>query len=105
MNVFHRFTRRSLEKNPTRTLVTIIGIILSMALLTAVIEGGNSGIQYLVRGETALAGAYHGLFRNVPAEEVPSIAQTPGIDRVGFWRQAGWAEIENSSGSTPYLCL
>ena len=50
MNVFHRFTRRSLEKNPTRTLVTIIGIILSMALLTAVIEGGNSGIQYLVRG-------------------------------------------------------
>lgn len=44
MNVFHRFTRRSLEKNPTRTLVTIIGIILSMALLTAVIEGGNSGI-------------------------------------------------------------
>ena len=38
MNIFHCLTRRALAKNRTRTLVTIIGITLSMALFTAVIQ-------------------------------------------------------------------
>ena len=45
MNVFHRYTRRSLRLSPARTLVTIIGIVLSMSLFTAVIEGAYSGLQ------------------------------------------------------------
>ena len=44
MNVFHRFTRESLIRNRSRTLVTIVGIILSVALLTAVTEGAYIGI-------------------------------------------------------------
>ena len=31
MNVFHRFTRQSLRKNRSRTWVTIVGIVLSVA--------------------------------------------------------------------------
>ena len=49
MNIFHRFTRRSLSANRSRTWVTIIGIVLSMAMFTAVIEGAYSGQQFLVR--------------------------------------------------------
>ena len=44
-NVFHSFTRQSLKKNRSRTIVTIIGILLSMALLTAVIQAVNSGLS------------------------------------------------------------
>lgn len=47
MNIFHCLTRRALVKNRTRTLVTIIGITLSMALFTAVIQGAHSGLDYL----------------------------------------------------------
>ena len=36
MNIFHRLTIQSLKKNKTRTLVTIIGIMLSTALICAV---------------------------------------------------------------------
>lgn len=36
MNVFHKFAIKSLKLNRTRTIVTIIGIILSTAMLTAV---------------------------------------------------------------------
>ena len=38
MNVFHRYTRQALRKNRSRTWVTIVGIILSVALFTAVTE-------------------------------------------------------------------
>ena len=36
MNIFHRITRQTLLRNRTRTIVTIIGIILSTAMFTAV---------------------------------------------------------------------
>ena len=62
MNVFRRFTLASLKKNPSRTLVTIIGIVLSMALVTAVVQGAYSGIQFLVRSEEARVGALHGYY-------------------------------------------
>ena len=62
MNILHTFTRRALKKNRMRTLVTIIGIVLSMALLTAVIEGAYSGLCYM-RGVIAEdAGNYHAYF-------------------------------------------
>ena len=48
MNVFHRYTRQALRKNRSRTWVTIVGIILSVALFTALTEGAYSGVQYLI---------------------------------------------------------
>ena len=62
MNIFHKITRKSLAKNRTRTIVTVIGIILSMALFTAVIEGAYSGVQFLMRSEIEQSGAYHGYY-------------------------------------------
>ena len=43
MNIFHKVTLKSLKENRTRTLVTIVGIILSTAMFTAVtamVQGG-----------------------------------------------------------------
>ena len=37
MNIFGRTTRKTLWKNKTRTIVTIIGIMLSAAMITAVL--------------------------------------------------------------------
>lgn len=48
MNVFHRYTRQALRENRSRTWVTIVGIILSVALFTAVTEGAYSGVRYLI---------------------------------------------------------
>ena len=61
MNVFQRYTLASLKKNRSRTLVTIIGIVLSMALITAVIEGAFSGVSFLIRSEEARLGRFHGM--------------------------------------------
>ena len=42
MNILTKYTLRCLKKNRVRTLVTIIGIILSVSLFTAVSEGFNT---------------------------------------------------------------
>lgn len=35
MNIFHKVTLKNLKENKTRTLVTIVGIILSAAMFSA----------------------------------------------------------------------
>ena len=58
MNVFHRFTRQSLRKNRSRTWVTIVGIVLSVAMFTAVTEGAYSGVGiWCARRSTPWAGS------------------------------------------------
>lgn len=51
MNIFHKFTWRSLRKNRVRSIVTVVGIMLSMAMFTAVIEAAYSGLAFLLRAE------------------------------------------------------
>ena len=73
MNIFHSLTRRALQKNRTRTLVTIIGITLSMALFTAVIQGAHSGLDYLTRNEVAAVGAFHGFYPSLTDSELNAL--------------------------------
>ena len=93
MNIFHRFTLASLKKNRVRTLVTIIGIMLSMALLTAVIEGANSGMQYLVRAETGCVGAFHGYWREVEADKVSELARAEDVKKTAAFYRVGHAQV------------
>ena len=104
MNIFHRFTLVSLKKNRVRTLVTIIGIMLSMALLTAVIEGANSGMQYLVRAETERVGAFHGYWREVEADKVSELARAEDVKKTAAFYRVGHAQVtEDTSRFVKYL--
>lgn len=106
MNVFQKYTRKSLAKNRTRTLVTVIGIVLSMALFTAVTEGAFSGLQFLIRAEEDNNGAFHAAVSDLTDGELQSLQNEQEIDRLDVWQEVGWAEIEsNASGSMPYLIV
>lgn len=101
MNIFHRFTLASLKKNRVRTLVTLIGIVLSMALLTAVIEGANSGLAYLLRCEIANTGAYHGFWREVVPEDLSRLETADGVKQTAALRRAGY--MKTDIVNVPYL--
>lgn len=105
MNVFHRFTRACLAKNRSRTLVTVVGIVLSMALVTAVIQGAYSGIQFLIRSETERVGAFHGYYYDLTAEEAERAQQAQVTKSSATWRTLGWAEIGSDNEYKPYLLL
>ena len=102
MNVFHKYTRQSLRRSPARTLVTVIGIVLSMSLFTAVIEGAYSGLQYLFRGETEVSGAWHGFYYGLDGETKDQVLADSAIADAATWRQVGWA---GTGGSYYYSYL
>jgi len=105
MNVFYRFTRRSLAKNKVRTLVTVIGIVLSMALFTAVIEGAYSGVRFLIRGEEADTGAFHAVFYGLTREEAERAGSYSEISESAALTTVGWAKSESINGYKPYLLI
>ena len=103
MNVFHRFTRESLIRNRSRTLVTIVGIILSVALLSAVTEGAYSGVQFLRRSVEQRAGSFFGYFDNLTEGEASQLTQSHEITKSTTWQDIGWAAIGSSNDYKPYL--
>ncbi|MBR4768432.1 MAG: ABC transporter permease [Lachnospiraceae bacterium] len=106
MNVFLKYTIRSLRKNRSRTLVTIIGIMLSTALITAVLEGAYSGIRCMIRYQEANTGTMNGLFTDLSEKDVETIRKDKEVMEVSAMRVTGFALIEaEPDSSKPYLCI
>ena len=105
MNIFQKYTARSLMKNKSRTIVTIIGILLSTAMVTAVIQAANSGLEYLKRVEIDENGAYHALFRNIDAPEINTLLQTGLAKDMTAWQEVGWAMIGSTNEDKPFLLI
>ncbi len=59
MNIFHKVARESLSKNRTRTLVTVIGVVLSAALITGVMSFGYSLLRTLAEATAVRYGDWH----------------------------------------------
>lgn len=102
MNILHTFTRRALKKNRMRTLVTVIGIVLSMALLTAVIEGAYSGLVYM-RGVIAEdSGNYHAYFTGLDSEQAQSVRDQDFVsDVLTTWQTVGYEALEPGTDRLP----
>ena len=50
MNIFNKIALQGLRKNRTRTIVTIIGVVLSSLMITGVTTFGVSLLDYMARG-------------------------------------------------------
>ena len=103
MDIFRKYTRRSLKTNWSRTFVTIIGIVLSMALLTAVIEGAYSGIQFLIRSEEKRSGKYEILFSDLSGEQYVGLSRDAEIKSFTAWKEVGWAKVDTDNTLKTYL--
>lgn len=58
MKLLNKLTLKSLRLNKVRTIVTIVGIMLSAALITVVSGMALSGRQTMIDGQTEWSGNY-----------------------------------------------
>jgi len=94
MNVFSKVTLKGLLKNRTRTIVTIIGVILSVAMATAVTTFVSSLQDYLKRDSIAKYGDWHIRYNGVNGEFLEKIQNDSTIESVFFTQQIGTAPFE-----------
>ncbi len=103
MNVLKKLTIKDLKLNKKRTIVTIIGIILSVALITAVATIYQSFIASLISYEIRRNGNYHVSFEEVPIEEANSISDNRDVEETYIIKGLGYAVLPDSQNEfKPY---
>ena len=106
MNILNKVTLKTLRKNKVRTIVTIIGIILSAAMLTAVTTAVSSGMQYLTDVETYQSGSWHGAFLNLSAGDAARLKSDPQVKTSSTVQNIGFAQLEEGENEyKPYLYI
>lgn len=106
MNLLNKLTTKSLKLNKKRTIVTIIGIILSVALITAVASMAVSFKESYIKFEKSSSGDYHYAFFDVKQEELTDFKNNRAIEKYYLTRQLGYAKIEESKNEyKPYAFI
>lgn len=104
MNILKKFTQKNLKLNKKRTIVTIIGIMLSTALICAVAGMVSSTQKTLLLSMKENSGNYHIRFEDVPVEELKYIEENVNIESYFLTKNVGYAKLEGCINSgKPYL--
>lgn len=103
MNIFHKVTLQSLKKNRTRTTVTIIGIILSAAMICAVTTFVSSMQNYAVSYAVYSSGDWHGAVYDASESDLERISGVKEVSGFTYGQRLGYAKTDSKNGSKPYL--
>ena len=106
MNIINALTLRHLKLNKKRTIVTIIGVILSVSLITAVPTFVTSFLNMMQRNEIENTGNWHVLYKDVPSQNINVVMNDKNTATVALSKDIGYAVLEGSKNEDkPYLFL
>lgn len=104
MNIFCTYTLRNLKKNTVRTLVTIVGIILSVSMFTAVTTLVSSVHAFMVNVIVESDGDWHVAGLSVSREKAQSLRRNEKVNAAFGLENFGYAILENCVNDyKPYL--
>ena len=106
MNIFGKITLRNLKKNKIRTLVTLIGILLSTAMFTAVTTTVSSLQQYLVDYTVHADGNWYGAGYSLSRDAADTLSNSDEVKNSVSLGTVGYSYLENSTNEyKPYLFI
>ena len=105
MSLLNKLTIKNLKLNKKRTIVTIIGIMLSVSLITAVATMYNSAIKSLINFEIREKGDFHVAYYDVPKEEIDTFKNNRSIDTLNLVENIGYAKIDSKNEYKPYAYI
>ncbi len=106
MKVLNKLTLKNLRLNKTRTIVTIIGILLSTALITVVAGMATSAKQTMLVSEIAWSGDYDIALTGVTADTIKDLNANRNVKDVYVEEQLGCALLPDAKKENhPYVSI
>ncbi|MEF7440873.1 FtsX-like permease family protein [Paenibacillus lautus] len=106
MNIVYKLAIRNLKQNKRRTLVTILGVIISVAMVTAVATLVFSFSDLMIRQTIADSGEWHVQYQDVTKEQLAAIQADEATQTVAITRDLGYAPLEGGQNpNKPYLFI
>lgn len=104
MKILNRLTLKNLRLNKTRTIVTIIGILLSTALITVVAGMATSAQRTMINGEISWSGDFDVVLCGGTPENIKEIKANRNVKGVYIGEELGCAVMpEAKSENHPYI--
>ena len=102
MNVLNNLTIKNLKLNKKRTIVTIIGILLSVALICAVAGMVTSLKATLVNRAIIAGGNRHLTIENVSKKDLKYFTNNSHVKNMYLSETLGYAKVDNTNKYKPY---
>lgn len=103
MKILNRITVQNLKMNKKRTIVTIIGIALSVALICAVTSFAVSFQKAMVDREIKTSGNWHISINDISQENLKYIENNVKVKQIAYNQEIGYVQLENSENENkPY---
>lgn len=100
MKLLNKLTLKNLRLNKVRTAVTIIGIMLSAALITVVSGMALSGRQTMIDGQKTWSGNYDVALDIIDTAKIDKIRQNRNVENAFYKERLGYARTKNADGET-----
>lgn len=106
MNILNKLSIKNLKLNKKRTISTIIGIVLSVALICAVATMATSFRETLLQGAISKKGYYHIKLSDITENDIKDIKNNRDIKDIKQIQEVGYAELKTSQNKDkPYIHL
>ncbi len=106
MQVLTKITIKNLKLNKKRTIGTLVGIILSVALICAVAGMATSLRQSLIQTASSNTGYWHLKLSNIKKEDIEKLKNNRDIKDLNIINDVGYAKLAKSANENrPYIHL
>ena len=106
MNIVSKVTWRYMKKNKKRTMVTIFGVIISVAMITAVLVSIESFMDMFRVREINESGRWTAEYQNLDESQYEALTQYGGLDEVMAYETLGYSPITDPvDEEKPYLYI
>ena len=112
MDVIKNFVKRNMARNRKRTIVTIIGVMLSAALMCAVAGMAATFREGMLDYYRTMYGSFYGKAENVPVEKLSYITDNAHVTRAGISLAVGAAmspcadaDAQDTYEGNPYIYI
>lgn len=104
MNIVSKVTWMYMKKNRKRTLVTIFGVIISVAMITAVLVSIDSFMDMFRQREIAISGSWIAEYQNINSAQLEQLKNNEKIATVMLRGELGYSELgETNNSNKKYL--
>ncbi|MFP7469459.1 FtsX-like permease family protein [Niallia taxi] len=104
MNIIQKLTIRHLKENKRRTIVTLIGVIISTAMIMAVATLGVSFLDLIIRQSISQDGEWHLKYEDVNQTQITEIEKDDTTNKLFLSKDLGYSEIKNPTNAyKPYI--
>lgn len=106
MKILNQLTIKHLLMNKKRTIVTIIGITLSMALMLGCGLLASSFIEEMKQETIAMNGGHHAVFHSLTMDQAKTLKENINVEKTYFMSSLGFAEFPDSDNpGKPYYFI